>query len=89
MTDRVITARNLTVTYRTQGGISLPGRNKSEDVQALRGVSFDVGRGEAFGVIGRNGAGKSTLLRVLARTLIPDEGTVDVDTSRPGRWLQP
>ena len=78
MTDRVITARNLTVTYRAQTGVSLPGRGRSTGVEALRGVSFDVSRGEAFGVIGRNGAGKSTLLRVLARTLVPDAGTVDV-----------
>ncbi len=78
MTDRVITARNLTVTYRTPGGLSLPGRKRDDAVEALRGVSFDVSRGEAFGVIGRNGAGKSTLLRVLAGTLLPDEGRVKV-----------
>jgi homopolymeric O-antigen transport system ATP-binding protein len=42
----------------------------------LRGVSLDVRRGEALGIIGRNGCGKTTLLRLLAGILRPDTGTV-------------
>ena len=45
---------------------------------ALDGVDVTVKKGEAFGIIGRNGAGKSTLLRVMARTLRPDGGTLNV-----------
>lgn len=56
-------------------------------VVALDGVSFDVHKGEAFGVIGRNGAGKSTLLRVLGGTLRPDGGEVRV-TGRVSTLLQ-
>lgn len=43
---------------------------------ALEDVSFDVRRGEVFGVIGRNGAGKSSLLRLLANIFEPDRGTI-------------
>ena len=44
----------------------------------FRHVSFDIAEGESVGVVGRNGEGKSTLLSMIAGTLIPDEGTVEV-----------
>ncbi len=43
---------------------------------ALNGVSFDVYKGEAVGIIGRNGAGKSTLLKILSRITAPTEGEI-------------
>jgi lipopolysaccharide transport system ATP-binding protein len=49
-----------------------------KEVWALRGVSFDVRRGEVFGVIGPNGAGKSTLLTILSRITEPSAGRAEI-----------
>lgn len=52
---------------------------KSKDeINVVKGVSFEVRRGEAVGVIGANGAGKTTLLRMLAGHVLPDEGEIEV-----------
>jgi ABC-2 type transport system ATP-binding protein len=54
-------------------------------VNAVRGVSFEVGRGEVFGLLGPNGAGKTTTLEMIEGMLPIDRGTVTVDGIDVGR----
>ncbi len=49
-----------------------------EEIWALKGLSFNVGKGEVLGIVGENGAGKSTILKLIAGMLIPDKGEIDV-----------
>jgi len=48
-------------------------------VRALDDVSFSVGKGEVFGLIGPDGAGKTSMFRILCTLLLPDQGTASVD----------
>ena len=50
-----------------------------ERLEVLKGVSFDVGKGECVAVVGRNGAGKSTLLSLMARVYKPTSGTIEIE----------
>jgi len=54
-------------------------KNTYEEFKALDNISFEVKKGEFFGIIGRNGSGKSTLLKVLAGIYQPDRGSVKVN----------
>lgn len=53
-------------------------RNKYEERWVLKGISFDIEKGEAVGLIGHNGCGKSTTLKLLTRILYPDEGSISL-----------
>lgn len=82
MTDPAIRVEDVGVRFRpyidrkptVRRSLATLRHKQTATVVALDGVSFEVAKGEAFGVVGRNGAGKSTLMRVLAGTLRPDDG---------------
>lgn len=54
-------------------------RNKHEDRWVLNGISFDVKKGEAIGLIGKNGCGKSTTLKLLNRIIYPNGGSIEIE----------
>ena len=59
--------------------VNLLKRKTYESFKALNKVSFEVKKGEFFGIIGRNGSGKSTLLKILAGIYEPDQGKIEIN----------
>lgn len=57
------------------------GKRGYEVQHVLKGVSFEIKKGEFFGIVGRNGSGKSTLLKLLAGIYAPDSGSVRINGS--------
>lgn len=81
----IISARNLTKSYRLYANPTdrlkeaiWPFKPRHTLFHALSDVSFDISKGEHFGIIGINGAGKSTLLQLLTGVLSPTSGSVQV-----------
>lgn len=54
------------------------GQLRSDEFWAVRGVSFELRRGECLGLVGHNGAGKTTLLRMLNGLIKPDQGRIEM-----------
>lgn len=54
-------------------------RNNYESRLVLKGISFQIAKGEAVGLIGKNGCGKSTMLKLLSRIMYPDKGSIKIN----------
>ena len=82
----IVSARGLGKTYRIYRQpyhrliqcLSLGRFKLYREVQALKDCTFEVRQGECLGIIGRNGAGKSTLLQLLAETVAPSSGELEI-----------
>ncbi|MGN0297596.1 MAG: ABC transporter ATP-binding protein [Lachnospiraceae bacterium] len=69
-TDRVTSIKEMATQF-------LKGKLEYNDFWALKGVSFQVNKGDVVGIIGRNGAGKSTILKIISGILKPTSGSVE------------
>jgi peptide/nickel transport system ATP-binding protein len=62
-------------------GLEVTFRRGGDTVRAVRGVSFDVARGESFGIVGESGSGKSTVLRAICGLAPTSAGVVTLNGS--------
>lgn len=80
----VIDVKDLKISYRCLEAYSIKKslmqfkKSKVQVYEAVRGVTFQVPRGEILGVVGKNGSGKSTMLRAIAGIFSPDSGQIDL-----------
>ena len=84
MKEVAIEVSDVRITYKLMKNFSIQ-RNllrrdgeKAEEFEAVKGISFQVEKGEILGIIGRNGSGKSTLLRAIAGVFCPNSGIIDL-----------
>lgn len=83
----VVSARDVTKKYRiftspkdrVKEALHPLRKRYHHDFWALKGVSFDIRKGQVIGILGQNGSGKSTLLQIIASVLTPTSGTLNVN----------
>ena len=81
--ENAIEVRNLHIRYKCLHNMAIRRslfklrKNKADVFEAVKGISFDVKKGEIVGLVGKNGSGKSTTLRAIAGIFSPDEGTIE------------
>ncbi|MEV8160859.1 ABC transporter ATP-binding protein [Nocardiopsis alba] len=73
--EPLLRVRDVSQSFKVRGGLW----GRSTDFWAVKGVSFDLYKGETLGVVGESGSGKSTLSRMIMRLLEPTEGTVEFE----------
>lgn len=85
MAESAISIKDVKIRYRCFKKVSLIKSilafrkfKKTEIFEAVKGVSFEVEKGQIMGIVGKNGSGKSTLLRAIAGIFSPDEGSIDL-----------
>jgi ABC-type polysaccharide/polyol phosphate transport system ATPase subunit len=87
MSNHLVSARDLSKTYKVYARPfdrlveGLLRRQRHTPFDALRGIDFELPKGEGLGIIGENGAGKSTLLKILAGITAPTSGSFSVEGS--------
>ncbi len=81
--EMAITVKDLHVYYRDMNRFSLKkgglkARGSGKVFKAVKGVSFEVPKGQILGICGKNGSGKSTLLRAISGIFSPDSGSINL-----------
>ena len=71
----ILEARDLRRSFATTTGVL---RRRTEPVEAVRGVSFHIERGDVFGLLGPNGAGKTSTIKMLITLLLPTSGSATI-----------
>ncbi len=64
---------------KVKEAFSLTRKKRYEEFYALNQISFEVYKGETFGIVGTNGSGKSTLLKIITGVVKPNSGTIHID----------